>query len=349
MSDLRHDPIDDIWVAMAGNRRARPVEFVAAGQRRQQMICPFCQGNEAETPPAIIAFGESGQVIPGTMSNPNWIARVISNKYPSFSSKTGNPSEQSSSTISGALPPPFRVSGNPGHQELIIPSPRHCISVGELSKTELEISFLALQNRLRAIRQDNDVKHVMLFLNCRSDAGASLGHLHWQLIGTPLVSSLLQRRTERELSHQRSQRDSLVQELTHWEIEQETRIIHQTENFCLVCPFASRFPFQVNVVPKDSRLSLLTCDQSIRRELAQHCQFIVKCLESLLDNPAYNILLQLPPMQRIDADPWYFQIFPRITKQAGFELGTDIWINPVAPETAARAIRSALNELSASV
>lgn len=346
MSDLRHDPIDDIWVAMAGNRRARPMEYVATGQRRQQMICPFCQGNEAETTPAIIAFGESGQIIPGTMENPGWIARVISNKYPSFSSKTGNSSEQSSSTTSQTLPPPFRVSGNPGHQELIIPSPRHCISVGELTKSELEISFLALQNRLHAIRQDNDVKHAMLFLNCRSDAGASLGHIHWQLIGTPLVSSLLQRRTERELVHQQTQRESLVQELIQWELEQETRIVHQTEHFCLVCPFASRFPFQVNIVPKNPRLSLLTCNQTIRNELARNCHRIVKGLESLLDNAAYNILLQLPPMQRIDADPWYFQIFPRITKQAGFELGTDIWINPVSPEAAARAIRSEIQNSS---
>lgn len=314
------------------------------GQRRQQMICPFCQGNEAETTPAIVAFGKSGQTIPGTMSNPGWMARVISNKYPSFSSKADEQSDHNGNVTSQTLPPPFRVSGNPGHQELIIPSPRHCISIGELTDIELNISFLALQHRLRAIRLNNDVKHAMLFLNCRSDAGASLGHIHWQLIGTPLVSSLLQRRTERELAHQQKHGDSLVQKLVDWEIQEETRIIRQTEHFCVVCPFAGRFPFQVNIIPKNSRLSLLTCEQAIRDELAHHCRDVVQGLESLLDEAAYNLVLQLPPMQRIDADPWYMQIFPRITKQAGFELGTDIWINPVSPETAARAIRSALGQ-----
>jgi UDPglucose--hexose-1-phosphate uridylyltransferase len=344
MSDLRHDPIDDVWVAMAGNRRARPMEFLSVGQRRQQMVCPFCKGNEAETPEAIIAFGETGQLIPKATSSPEWLARVISNKYPSFSSKTGEQTDSHDNFATQSLPPPFRVSGNPGHQELIIPSPRHCISIGELTDRELAVSFLAMQNRLKAIRKDDDVKHVMLFLNCRSDAGASLGHVHWQLIGTPLVSGSLKRRADRELAHQQDTNESLVKKLTDWELQQQTRVVRQTDHFCLVCPFASRFPFQVNIVPKDPRLNLLNCEQSIRNELAHHCRDVVQGLETLLDNAAYNILLQLPPMERIDDDPWFFQIFPRITKQAGFELGTDIWINPVAPETAARAIRSSLEK-----
>ena len=344
MSDLRHDPIDDIWVTMAGNRRSRPMEFVTLGQRRQAMICPFCGGHEAETPAPIAAFDEDGNFTKTDQPNVAWSSRVISNKYPSFSVIGQDPPSPVIDTANDRnLPSPFQISHEHGLQELIIPTPRHCVSIGELTDGELEVAFLAIQHRLNAIRSEAKIAHAMLFLNCRADAGASLGHVHWQLIGSPLVSSQLQRRTDREKEHQNEFGVSLIENLIDWELKQQTRIISSADNFVVYCPFASRFPFQIHIVPRDPKLSLFDCEASVRDELAWHCRDAVKRLEKLLDDAAYNVLLQLPPMERADQDPWYLQIFPRISKPAGFELGSDIWINPVAPEAAAQAIRSSIS------
>ena len=345
MSDLRHDPIDDVWVTMAGNRRSRPMEFVTLGQRRQAMICPFCGGNEAETPSPIAVFNDDGKFSKTGQPDVVWSSRVISNKYPSFSvNGQDEPSPAVDAGNDRVLPLPSQISHEHGMQELIIPTPRHCISVSELTDTELEVTFLAIQHRLNAIRSEAKIAHAMLFLNCRAEAGASLGHVHWQLIGTPLVSSQLQRRADREREHQDEFGISLVQKLVSWELEQQKRIVCSTENFLVYCPFASRFPFQIHIVPRDPNLNLLDCESSIRDELAWHCRDAVRRLEKLLEDAAYNVLLQLPPMDRIDRDPWYLQIFPRISKPAGFELGSDIWINPVAPEAAAQAIRTSLGK-----
>ena len=345
MSDIRHDPIDDIWVTMAGNRRSRPMEFVTLGQRRQAMICPFCGGNEAETPASIAMFDQDGNFFETGQTDVVWFSRVISNKYPSFSiDGQGEQSPVISPDKDRDLPPPFQTNREHGLQELIIPTPRHCVSLSELTDNELEVAFLAIQHRLNAIRSEADIAHAMLFLNCRAEAGASLGHVHWQLIGTPLVSSQLQRRANRESEHQSEFGISLVENLIDWELKQEKRIVCETDNFVVYCPFASRFPFQIHIVPRDSKLSLLDCEASIRDELAWHCRDAVKRLEKLLEDAAYNVLLQLPPMERIEQDPWYLQIFPRVSKPAGFELGSDIWINPVAPEAAAQAIRTSLGK-----
>ena len=345
MSDLRHDPIDDVWVTMAGNRRSRPMEFVALGQRRQAMICPFCGGNEAETTASIAVFDADGSVSETGQPNVTWSSRVISNKYPSFSiGGQAEPSPAIDPTNGHDLAPPFQINHEHGLQELIIPTPRHCISISELTDNELEVAFLAIQHRLKTIRSEADIAHAMLFLNCRAEAGASLGHVHWQLIGTPLVSSQLQRRAIRESEHQSEFGISLVGNLINWELKQQTRIVCETKNFVVYCPFASRFPFQIHIVPRDSKLNLLDCETSIRDELAWHCRDAVQRLEKLLEDTAYNILLQLPPMERVDQDPWYLQIFPRVSKPAGFELGSDIWINPVAPEAAAQAIRTSLGK-----
>ena len=345
MSDLRHDPIDDVWVTMAGNRRSRPMEYVALGQRRQTMICPFCGGNEAETPASIALFDKDGNFSDAKQSGEIWSTRVISNKYPSFSTEKQNkPSPVVDPIIDDDLSSPFQISHEHGLQELIIPTPRHCVSLSELTDNELEVAFLAIQHRLKTLQSEAEIAHAMLFLNCRAEAGASLGHAHWQLIGTPLISSQLQRRADRERDHQDESGKSLVENLVDWELKEETRILCATKNFVVYCPFASRFPFQIHIVPRDLKVSMLECEASIRDELAWHCRDAVKRLENLLDDPAYNILLQLPPMERVDQDPWYLQIFPRVSKPAGFELGSDIWINPVAPEAAAQAIRTSLGK-----
>jgi len=80
---------------------------------------------------------------------------------------------------------------------------------------------LAIQHRLTAIRSETEIAHAMLFLNCRAEAGASLGHVHWQLIGTPLVSSQLQRRADREREHQSDFGISLIGNLIDWESKLE--------------------------------------------------------------------------------------------------------------------------------
>jgi UDPglucose--hexose-1-phosphate uridylyltransferase len=81
------------------------------------------------------------------------------------------------------------------------------------------------------------------------------------------------------------------------------------------------------------------CSAAIMEELSILLQQQVTKLESVLDEPAYNVLFHLPPYAEMETEPWYVEIFPRLTTAAGFELGTDIWVNPVAPEMAARRLR----------
>ena len=140
---------------------------------------------------------------------------------------------------------------------------------------------------------------------------------------------------------------SLQQSLTDWEIEQETRILRLTDRFCVVCPFASQFPFQVAIIPRQTSGSFIDCQDDMLSELATHCRDVVARLESLLNHPAYNVLLETPTFEYYDQQPWSLVIFPRLTIPAGYEWGTGIWVNPVAPETAARAILGADEDLSA--
>ena len=83
MSDIRFDPISGHWVTIAPNRNDRPVEFIPTERIIKRLLCPFCAGNELETPATLASYDRAGA---RTESDDlSWLVRVVPNKYPSFS------------------------------------------------------------------------------------------------------------------------------------------------------------------------------------------------------------------------------------------------------------------------
>jgi len=333
MSDLRFDPVTHQWVSIAENRRNRPVEFAPVEQARHQVICPFCAGNEDETPASLAEFDENLQLLdPPSVDEPNdWSVRVVPNKYPAFEGEGIDPK-----TNTG----PFRTANDFGVQELIVPTPRHISSIGELELDELKRSLHVARLRIENLKETDGILHAMLFMNCRMEAGASIEHTHFQLLGSPVLGRSLQSRAEISTAYYRDNHQSLIQRIAEWESKQNKRVIRNSKNFSMFCPFASRQPLTVWIAPLETPEPFIESENLID-ELAELCLEAVTKIESLLERPAYNFLLHQLPFKSAEPDHWYVEIFPRMTKQAGYELGTDLWINPVAPETAAKRLRAA--------
>jgi len=332
MSDIRFEPISGYWVTIAPNRNDRPTEFVPTERVVKRLICPFCAGNESETPATLVSYDSSGSQV---STEESWLVRVVPNKYPSFSVVGGNngiPSAANGQAPGNGL---YESLSAHGVQELIIPTSRHLSSLSQLTSEESKVALIACRDRVVAADQQG-LAHAMLFTNCRSSAGASLEHIHTQLIASPIQSDTVSQRVARNRDYFDKNDQCLIHALTEWELKQEDRVVEKTEHFSLICPYASRFAFQSWIVPNEQVPSFQKCSDSVIGELAQLVQQQIMRLESLLDEPAYNVLFHLPPFSDTETEPWFVEIFPRLTKAAGFELGTDIWVNPIAPELAAR-------------
>jgi UDPglucose--hexose-1-phosphate uridylyltransferase len=336
LSDIRFDPVSNQWVVIARNRQGRPMEFVQVETQQQHLLCPFCIGNEEETPTALAVYRSDGSLAETWEEAHDWKVRVVPNKYPMFEGELGRLENQKKIL---KQPGPYQYTDIVGLQEILVCSPRHVTSLSELHDEELLITFAAMQDRLQAMESVPAIQHAMLFLNCRSTAGASLAHIHAQLIGSPIVSSELKSRVERNQQHYEKKGCSLIESCAQWEIESRARVLYQSENFDVFCPFASRFPFQVWLVPKHSQHRFSDCPAEMREELARSCRWLVASIEGLVDQPGYNLMLHQAPFSMSDSDHWYFELLPRLTRPAGYEWGTNIWVNPVSPETAARRLR----------
>jgi UDPglucose--hexose-1-phosphate uridylyltransferase len=342
MPDFRYDPIAARWVAIASNRESRPVEFVPLGERLDSGIrCPFCAGAEDETPTQLEVWDHEGQRIETTDSDVKWSTRVVPNKFPAFPADA--PLSPYDTAVLDDLNEdfgPYQQHRQSGVQELIIPSPRHVSSFAQLKKSEAMICWAACQTRIGVLRKKRGLAHAMLFMNCRSAAGATLAHAHLQLIGSPMASRAMKDRVRRNQKHVEEHGRTLLQSAIEWERKQKARIVLETDYFTVVCPFASRVAYQMWIVPKEMTSDFVAADRKIRDELALICRQLTQRLDRTLNEPAYNLLLLTAPFDGDSNDHWYVEIMPRLTRGAGLEWGTDIWINPVSPEDAAKRLRS---------
>ena len=335
MSDIRFDPISGQWVTIAPNRNDRPVEFIPTEHIIKRLLCPFCAGNELETPATLASYDREGNVI---KDNELWTVRVVPNKYPSFSVAGGNngiPTKANGQAPGNGL---YESLSDHGIQELILPSSTHHQSIGQLTEEEVMVAHLAYRDRIEFASKQN-LAHAMLFTNCRSSAGASLEHIHSQLIVSPILSDAVSQRVARNQKYRDKNNQHLVHALGDWELSQSDRVVEQSEFFTVVCPYASRFAFQMWIIPNSELPVFHKCSTAVLEDLAKLTRRMVVQLESILDEPAYNVLFHLPPFSEMETQPWFVEIFPRITTPAGLELGTDIWVNPVSPEIATRRLR----------
>ena len=131
--------------------------------------------------------------------------------------------------------------------------------------------------------------------------------------------------------YQKEHGTSPLCDVVRWELEQQRRIVAHTRFTTTLAPYASQFALESWIIPNRQAQSICDLNQEEIRSLADHIKGITLGLGSSgLD---FNFHLQEP----IPGYPnhFYIKVAPRVTIQAGFELNTDIYINPVAPEFAA--------------
>ena len=341
MPDFRFDPISARWVAIASNRAARPMEFVSPEETLSpDVVCPFCKGHEDETPKQLEVWDKEGRRVADADPDFDWSTRVVPNKFPAFPSDAPiNPFDTNVLSDLHEEFGPYDQNRSSGAQELIIPTPRHISSFGDLKKSEAVISIAAVTTRFAAMKKKPGIRHGMLFMNCRSAAGASLSHAHLQLIGSPVLSQMMKDRLRRNQRHLQKHGQTVMQSVITWEKAKKKRMITETDDFCVVCPFASRAAFQIWLIPKKSFHDFASIDRKMRDDLALLIRKVLRRLDKTLDSPPYNLMLHTAPFGNTEHDHWYFEIMPRLTRPAGLEWGTGIWINPVSPEDAAKRLR----------
>jgi len=337
MPELRKDPIIGRWVIIATERARRPDQFtteVQAGPAEKP--CPFCEGSESHTPPEIYAIRPNHS----SANGPGWQLRVVPSIAP-FLRIEGDLDRQGKGL--------YDLMNGIGAHEIVIETSRHIGNIADLSEEQITKIITCYIDRINDLEKDQRFKYVLVFKNHGWKAGGGrVQHSRSQLIATPVnpkrVKEELAGARNYFLNHERC----IFCDLIKQEIRDKERLIFDIDGFIAIAPFASRFPFEVWILPKKHSCDFTSLEMSMRIDLARIMQQVLAKIKKGLNDPPYNYILHTAPFRRqkigywktLDEDyHWHIEIIPRLTRVAGFEWGTGFYICPLPPENAAKFLR----------
>lgn len=335
MSEYRRDPITGHTVIVVPGRGARPNEHsVPPPAVAAQPDCPFCEGNESTTPSELAAFGRPGRVPDGR----GWSVRTIPNRFPTVLADSSGPSAERG-------PARFETRAGFGIHEVVIESPNHAPLLPYFEEAQVLRVIRMWRDRVRALAARPGIGSVTLFENVGPDSGGSLWHPHSQLVATPgLTPSLVEETDGAERYRRKFGGECALEEVRRTEVEEGRRVVMTSEDFAAFSPFASRFPYEVRLVPARHSVSFADASDRELGGLAQRLPTLLRALLAATGATSYNFVIRSPtaPSPGLERYHWHLDIFPRILRPDGFDLGSGYHVNPVLPEEASRAIRDSL-------
>jgi UDPglucose--hexose-1-phosphate uridylyltransferase len=223
-----------------------------------------------------------------------------------------------------------------GSHEVLINSPEHVTAMAELGDDQFAAAIATWRKRMRA---RSEASYLQLIVNEGGGAGASLEHTHAQLYALPFVPAAVARERERAGAYrERTAGGGLLSEVLVEEVRRRERLVAIDDEAALICPWASRGPFELRVIPRAEAASFAD-DEVGAAMIATALRALRKLFGS---SPELNLWVRTSPRGAAEGGfHWHVDIAPRTSIKAGFELGTGIDINTYPPERAAVDLRDA--------
>ena len=350
--EIRIDQLTGLRTILAPARSERPLDWDPPAEPTGGPLprgCPFCEGNEGETPPEAWADRPGG----GGADSGGWRVRAVPNLYPALAGAGGESGAASSGeggTAPAAPADPLRASSRAaepdlfgslparGSHEVVIHSPRHRRTLAELDDGELAAAVAGWRARMRA--HAGDAACLQLIVNEGEAGGASLEHSHAQLYALGFVPVAIARERERFSAYnERTMGGDLLADVGSEEVRRRERLVAIDDEAMVICPWASRSPFELRLIPRRAAARF----ESDAEVGVGALRTAMRALAARFGGrtPALNLWVRTAP-RGTEIFHWHIDIAPRLAIRAGFELSAGVDINVFPPERAAAELREAL-------
>lgn len=328
MPELRQNRFNKEWVIIATERAKRPEQLKV--QREKKVLphysaqCPFCPGNEHMAPPEVMRINDH---------ETEWQVRVVPNKFAALS-REGEPERKISRSQ--------RTMNGVGIHDVIIEGRDHAAATALVTDEQVANIVRCYHTRYQDVSADPRVTHITIFKNHGEAAGTSLEHPHSQLIATPVISHQVRDRMYEALRHYDEYGECIFCAAIDEELHSKSRLVVVTDHFVALEPFAAPTPFATHIFPRRHMASFGDIREDEIIDLGNVLRQVLAKLYFGLEDPDFNYTIRSAPAENrgVMYYHWYLSIIPRLTRVAGFELGSGMFINTVPPEDAANYLRS---------
>lgn len=335
MTELRKDIFTGRWVIVDRQAALDPADFQFRPFLAQPGPCDFCEGHEASTPPELFAVRAAG----GSANGPGWSARIVPDLYPRL-------------RVEGSLD--RRAEGfhdlmnGVGAHEILIETPRHDQRLHDLEAPAVAALLRACAARILDLQRDQRIRCVLAFKNHGAEAGArSTTHSIAHLMGLPVTPRAVKAKLAVARDYFAEKERCVYCDVLHQELEDGQRLIAENSRFVALTPFASRFPFEMMILPKRHAAEFTSLDEEGFQALGRLLPDLLRKLDHAIPGAPYNLSLHNSPRRRSqegywttleDDFHWHLEILPQIWPVAGFEWASGFFYNPTPPEAAAKRL-----------
>ncbi len=319
---VRKNKATNEWVIYAPSRSKRPIDFKqdraeSALLPEHDDTCPFCQGNENMLPGIIMVYPKNKQEL--------WSTRIVPNKFPALT-PDGNTFRNKEGIY-------VTMDGH-GRHEVIIEHPTHNQTIATMPQEDVNAVIETYHLRYSDLIKAHENMLTIIFRNHGKRAGTSLVHPHSQIIVTSFVPQYIRWREEEAQRYFDEWGRCVFCDILQFEIRYAKRIVAEKENMVAFIPYHAEVPFETWIIPKRHQADFGNVSDVEKTELAEMLREILFRLYDKLNDPDYNFIINTSAKYKAEEPQlhWYLQIRPRLTTQAGFEIGSGICINPSIPE-----------------
>ncbi len=318
MSQLRKDPIVGRWTIIATERARRPAAFVdPLSVDTDQKDCPYCQDIAS---PAI--YEDHG-------------VRVLKSRSPILDDS--KPFERRGHGL-------YDVCHSYGSHEIVLEVHEHIANMADLPVAQIKTVLQTYALRMQTHRKNSFIEYVLAYKNYGVAAGSrNIGHARSQIMAVPVLPMRVKDKIAGAEQFFGFHERCLFCDMVSQELKAKERVIVENDHFVVIAPFASRFPFETWILPKNHHCDFADGIAGYEEALAAIMKDILLRFKIGLNDPAYNYMIQTSPMKNSssykDNYHWHIEVMPRLTRVAGFERGTGFYICPIPPEMSAAFLR----------
>jgi UDPglucose--hexose-1-phosphate uridylyltransferase len=318
MYELRWNPVLKWWVMVSSERQNRPLT--------PKDYCPFCPG--------------SGKI------PDKYEVMSYDNDWPILS-----PDPPKVAPLDSSI---FKNAKSYGKCEVILYSPEHNSSLGELSDESIEKLIELWVNKYIELGEKDFIKYVFIFENRGEEVGVTITHPHGQIYGFPFIPKKIEIELSSCKEYSDTSQKNLYLEILKEELRQKKRIVDENKCFVTFVPYFADYPYQVFIVPRKKRLSLDEFGSEEKTLLGKSLKRIVNTYDNLFDRDfPYMMCFHQKPTDGRDYSYYQFHIefYPPLRSgetqkfNASSETGSWTHGNPTSPEEIAKELRKTKEKL----
>jgi len=330
--EQRWHPLRAEWVIIAAHRQDRP-----------------WQGETLPPPLAKPAFADDCYFCPGNLRvsgarNENYSGIfVFDNDHPCVGISA--PAELEAPTGIYRNRPAY------GHARVVCYSPKHNLSLAELSVPEIEVLIRTWRAQYAELGANPEIKHVLVFENKGEAVGVSNPHPHCQIYATNFVFKTIENEAAISSRHLQETGRVLFQDILKAECEDGRRIVFENATAIAFLPYFARYAYECYVAPKATHAGLEGLSADELRDLAEALKTLLVRYDNLWHTSfPYVMTLHHAPTDGGDYRGFHFHIEfhpplrkPNLLKYlAGPEIGGGNFLSDTLPEEKAQELRMAV-------